>query len=247
MVMPELKSNPNEDETAQLEAIKSRLLKIEPFCDLPEKVIETVAEIADFRCCNDGETVLSAGQYDGSLFVVVCKGSIKSARLIEMTGDMQLSQIRSGEIFGLPNAIAGDGSGAFQDITLTAAESSTELILIESDSFREIILQRPTLSRVLMSFFAELLVKEGEIHSNVEVSPTRTVYAKLLELVERDAIKNEWRIVKLPKHRELADLAGVEEVDAAVAIATIIQDGIARRDYPGLVVENMGELNRLAS
>ncbi len=50
----------------------------------------------------------------------------------------------------------------------------------------------------------------------------------------------------MPKHRELADEAGVEEALTAGAVASLIQQGVARRDYPGLVINDMARLNELA-
>ena len=54
-------------------------------------------------------------------------------------------------------------------------------------------------------------------------------------------------IKRMPKHRELADEAGVEESFAANAVATLIQEGVARREYPGLLIDDMSRLNQLAS
>ena len=69
----------------------------------------------------------------------------------------------------------------------------------------------------------------------------------LLECVARDPLSGVWRIEKMPKHRELADRAGVDEASAAGAVASLIQEGVAQRDYPGLVINDMSRLNTLAS
>ena len=50
----------------------------------------------------------------------------------------------------------------------------------------------------------------------------------------------------MPKHRELAERAGVEEAEAASAVAALIQDGVARRDYPALVINDIRRLSDLA-
>jgi hypothetical protein len=51
----------------------------------------------------------------------------------------------------------------------------------------------------------------------------------------------------MPKHRELAERAGADEAAAASAVAQLIQQGVARREYPGLVIADMAGLARLAS
>ena len=64
--------------------------------------------------------------------------------------------------------------------------------------------------------------------------------------MSRDLVSGAWRIEKMPKHREVAQLAGVDEADAASAIAYVIQEGVARRDYPGLIIDDIARLNHLA-
>ena len=96
-----------------------------------------------------------------------------------------------------------------------------------------------------MHCFAASLSKAGFQAPPQESSPERRIFAALLEYVERDAVNGDWRISRMPKHRELAEKAGVDEAATAGAIAQLIQDGVARRDYPGLVIEDMAQLSRL--
>ena len=50
----------------------------------------------------------------------------------------------------------------------------------------------------------------------------------------------------MPRHAALAEAAGVTDVEAAGAVATLIGEGIARRAYPGLTVLDGDALHRAA-
>ena len=158
---------------------------------------------------------------------------------------MVIERLNPGQVFGLAAAVAAaeDSAGA---VTMTA-EEDTSLVAIDAAAFRELVAQRPTLTRALMQHFARALSGAPLASVAADLSPERRVFAALLEFIERDAVRGDWRIPKMPKHRELAERADVEESIAAAAVAQLIQDNIARRDYPGLVIENMTQLNRLAS
>ena len=106
---------------------------------------------------------------------------------------------------------------------------------------------RPSLMRNIANYFANSLSALRFKSPAMEQPSEEQVFAALLEFVERDEVSGQWRIPKMPKHRELAHRAGVDEAVAAEAVATLIQDNVALRDYPGLIVTNMNELEKLAN
>jgi CRP-like cAMP-binding protein len=124
------------------------------------------------------------------------------------------------------------------------AERDSVIVAVDSLVLRETAAQRPSLTRNLMEYFARRLLR-GATPTD-EGSHERRVYAALSSYIERDAVSAEWRIPRMPKHRELAERADVDEADAASAVARLIQSGVARRDYPGLIIDDISQLNRLA-
>ena len=233
------------DAGSDAKQVKAAIAANPAFCDLPRAVIEAVSDAASFRECVDGETIFASGQFDGSVFYLVSAGRLKVARLNAGTGEMQLETLRKGDVFGLAAAVLGPETAA-ASISMTAAGALTHIVEIEADAFRDVLAQRATLARALMKFFAQRLLAFEEPEA-IEMSPGRRVYSELVRLLERDTVSNEWVIAKLPKHRELAEICGVEEAEAAAAIADIIQEGVARRDYPGLVILDMARLNQLTN
>ena len=216
-----------------------------PFQELPDVVLKAIADISDFRAYDASETIVSIGQYDASEFFVIIKGMLKAAWLNPQTGAMTIEAVKLGEVFGLAAAVSALEAVSTDTLTLTA-EEETEVLAVDAEGFRQIVAQRPTLTRSLMLHFATQIAKGGLSPIAPAASPEQRVYAALLELTERDASIGMWRIARMPKHRELADSADVDETVAAHAVAQLIQDGVARRDYPGLIIEDMEKMKLIA-
>lgn len=224
-------------------AAAAAIAEATPFRDLPEQVIASLAEAGSVRSYSAGETVFAMGQFDGSEFLIVRSGKLQAARADQKTGSMLIEHIQAGDVFGLAYAVIGEDVRAPVGVSL-AAERDCEIVAIDAAALRLIVSQRPSLTRNLMLFFARKAL--GDERLSEESFPERRVYAALSELAERDAVTSEWRISRMPKHRELADRANVEEADAANAVARLIQSGVARRNYPGLIIDDMAQLGRLA-
>jgi CRP-like cAMP-binding protein len=229
----------------EISGAKAALASAAPFKDLPAAVLAAVSDAAEVRLYRAGETVFSLGQYDGSDFFFVASGRLK-ATYAEGAGAMLIEDIRQGAFFGLAETVAFEENARAERVTL-AAETDAQTVAIDAVRFRELAAQKPSLTRALLTFFAQAMTRTGVQAAPEETSPERRVFATLLSYVVRDAISGAWRVPRMPKHRELAEKAGVDEASAAAAVAQLIQDGAARRDYPGLVIDDLNRLNRLAS
>ena len=218
----------------------------QPFQVLPKAVLETIAEIADVRSYVAGETIAAVGQFDASEFFLVLSGDLKARRIEPTSGAMVVESHEQGSLYGLAEALA-DGPIADMELVSLTAEGDVDVLAIDAEGFRLIVSQRPTLTRSLMLYFANLVAGGALRAISAEASPEQRVYAALLEHVELAGPAGPWRVEKMPKHRELADRAGVDESFAAQAIAKIIHDGVVRRNYPGLIVEDIEKLKAVAA
>lgn len=215
-----------------------------PFHDISGEAVAALAEAASLKTYAAGETVFAMGQYDGSEFLIVRSGQIRVSHADAKTGAMLFENVQAGEIFGLAVAAAGGDASRLTGVSL-AAERDSDVVAVDAAVLRDLAATRPSLARNLMLHFARQLCGETRADAE-ESSPERRVYAALAGYIERDAVSAEWRIPRMPKHRELADRADVEEADAASAVAKLIQSGVARRNYPGLIIDDIAQLNRLA-
>jgi CRP-like cAMP-binding protein len=238
-MLAEFSHSPEDAEPSIVEALRKTI----PFAGLTNEVLAAIAEASSSRRYAAGETLYAMGQFDGSEFLVVFSGRLKAAYSDAGAGAMFFESVRAGEAFGIAEATLGDDLKSPSGVTISA-EADCEIAAIDAEMFRQVILQRRTLTRALMLHFARKSL--GQTRASEESSPERRVFAILATLVERDAVTAEWKISKMPKHRDLADKAGVEEADAANAVAKLIRNGVARRNYPGLIIDEIAVLTKLS-
>ncbi|WP_411817154.1 Crp/Fnr family transcriptional regulator [Hyphococcus sp. DH-69] len=225
--------------------VVEKLSRIPPFHDLPTAVLELLRDQSERRHYDAGQTVFSLGQYDGGEFVVVLNGGLRVSVADPIGGGMMIEDVLPQGVFGLEIAIAEPDQALFQTISVTA-EEQTDLIVIDAAEFSSLAAGRPSLMRNIASYLAENLVAKRFGAMATQIADEQRIYATLLECVERDVLTGIWRIEKMPKHREIADIAKVDETVAAGAVASLIQDGVAERDYPGLIIKDISRLNTLA-
>ena len=225
--------------------IAESLAALPLFQDLSDAILDNIRSSADVRRYEAGQTVYSLGQYDGGEFFAVLSGSMRVSVIDSETGAMLIEEIRAGTIFAMELALCGAAGDAFQQISVTA-EDDLSVLAIDAEAFSTLAAHRPSLMRNVAVHFAGELAARRFKNMIAEAGPAQRVFSALVKFIERDGVTGEWRIPRMPKHRELADEAGVDEADAAGAVATLIQEGIARRDYPGLVIDDMSRINELA-
>ncbi len=236
--------NQTHDDQAACSPAAETIMGAAPFSDLPGQVVGILADAASRRPYTAGETILAMGQFDGSEFLIVESGRIKVSQADPKTGAMIFESVGAGEAYGLAFALVGADQSRLAGISI-AADRDSVIVAVDAETLRNIARERPSLTRNLMLHFARRLAGDNK-EAAEETTPERRVYAALSSYIERDAVSAEWRIVRMPKHRELADRANVDEADAASAVAKLIQSGVARRNYPGLVIDDIAQLNRLA-
>lgn len=231
------------DSLTPTDNVSGKLAGCALFESLPAAIPDAIAEISVIRRFGRGETVFSPGQFDGSDLLFLASGALKVSRADLSNGSMVVETMTQGSFFALELGVLTPDASLFASVTISA-EAASELVFIYAEAFRGLVAQRPLLARALLLHFATASIGGGA--SATETAPDRRVFAAIASLVRRDAVEATWRISKMPKHRDLAELANVAEREAANAVARLISSGVARRDYPGLVIDDLAQLNRLA-
>ncbi len=247
-------ATPDEDDVIDVEAsplvddeidIAGAIAAAAPFSGLSKAIIDAIVENSIARHYGAGQTVYSVGQYDGGDVFVVANGKMRVSVIDAESGSIMIDDFVAGGSFAVDLTFTGDENTVFQRLSVTA-EKDLSLVMIDAEALRSLASQRPSLMRNLARSFATELSARRFNADAVQVAPQQRVITELLKFIERDEIAGVWRVPKMPKHRELADLADVEESVAAGAVAALIQEGVAQRDYPGLIVNDMTRLNQLA-
>lgn len=237
---------PSDNHPAPSENHEESLAAAPLFKGLPSAVIEAISDSADIHHYSDGQTVYAVGQYDGAEFFVILKGRMKISIIDSDSGSMLIEQLGPDEAFGLDFVFGDANPENLQNLSITAEEDMS-VLTVDAEAFRTLAAQRPSLMRNIAVYFARDLNARRFRNVNAEAAAEQRIFSVLLRFVERDAVSGLWRVPRMPKHRELADEAGVEEALAAAAVAQLIQEDVARRDYPGLIIADLERLNQLAA
>ncbi len=224
------------------EAIK----RVSLFSLLAPEVVETLAEASERRFFSKGETIFTMNQYDGADVYCIVDGKAKLTTVTQDADALSVEELAPGDIFGIEFVL-----GSFTENVLQAsltAVSSLSLLTIDSVSILELVKRKPIVARALLSGFARNILQLKTGPNSRELDPQKRLYRTLFDIVERDdtQIPSRWRIPKMPKHRDLGENAGTTEIEAAEAVARLISEGIAKREYPGLLILNYSAFHSLA-
>lgn len=199
-----------------------------------------------FRTAAAGEVLVANGQYDGTEVYCVLSGRLQACVSHEDGGGVTVEESGFGEAVGLEYALGGDAACAAR-VSINAIVDS-EVAILRVESLREALCASPALAEGVIAALAREAVRLKAAGILRGGEPDARVFAEILALAERESAGGEtWLIGNMPKHRDLAERAGVHEADAAAAVARLIREEIVRRDYPGLVIEDYRRLQMLAA
>lgn len=179
-----------------------------------------------------GETS-NAAEIEG-IAVFVTAGTLRASSL--EGGAIVFQDIEGGGALGLTEAVLGHQPRsaallAVTDVKAIAIPAAASLAAIRASA---------AASSALALHFAKALEQ-------------RATGADPLQLVYRDILRaakpmgdTRWTVDPMPRHRDLAQRAGVGEEEAASAIANLVRLGVARRRYPALDIEDREALRALA-
>lgn len=207
-----------------LDALKAS----KPLAAVPEAALLRLAEQGVRHDLAGGEGL----EIDGDAAVLAVTGRV---RVIE---GGRFHDVEPGQILFFDEIVAGRGAPAAAGTALEAAA----IIVLPAAAVEE-MLTGAAAGAAVARYFARRLTAGGAAAS----SPSHRLYGQLVMIARPNGGDGNWRIAKMPRHRELAREAGLSEEAAADAIAHLISTGVARRNYPGLDILNYDALRRLAS
>ena len=219
------------------------LKNAEVFSALTESQRREISDKFERRQCQAGETVYASGDFDGKEAVIVVKGVLSAHYFDATLGEVVAREVSAGGVFGLDHCFATETEQADRICLMCVADA--ELAVIASEDLRDLAFAMPIFARAVISHFADRILFDAE---ESVVGPEGRVVGELMNLFEADlSTPGGWRITKMPKHRAIAEKAGVEDAAVAAVVAKLIQDGLVAREYPGLVVLDYDGVRRRAS
>lgn len=212
------------------------------FRSITDEAASRLAAKASIRRYGDGETISAVGQRDDAEFLIVAEGAMTAAAVDCASGSMIVERYVAGDEHGLAVVLSSVAGGANAVLT---ADGDTAIAAIDGHDLEALLKDDYRLARSLISYFAEKSIDAASRVMTPETSARQRIHDAILQYVQFE--DGAWRIRRMPRHREIAERAKVEETAAAAAVAALITSSVARREYPGLVISDIEELRRLAS
>lgn len=210
---------------------------------LSPRELALLAVECEWRKVASGDILISldrGDRLDGVTFVA--EGSLRLARGAGSgTGRIFYTDVKAGGQFGEMAVLGVEEQG----LTVIAREDGLVATLAEQ-RFLELLSREESVSRALLCQYAHLLrareAASPPASAPAEGTGAQRLYGELLALAEPDETGEALRIARLPRHRELAARIDTTEEAVARAIAEIVREGIAARDYPGLIIRDEARL-----
>ncbi|BCW91020.1 hypothetical protein sos41_41970 [Alphaproteobacteria bacterium SO-S41] len=210
----------------------SDLMAIDVTAALPARARERLAALARPVELAAGET--SDALAEAGLVLFVMSGALRVST--SAGGKIAFQDYRTGGAAGLVEAVSGAPPGPRAVLALEAAAA---LALPAAPLLAAIASSAPAAFALAQRFAKDVNAREPSD------DPLQRIFRDLLRAA-RPLGEAGWTVDPLPRHRDIAERAGVAEEAAASAIAHLVRLGVARRRYPALDIEDRDALKALA-
>jgi len=217
------------------------LSDIELLSEAPPDVVRALEERCRWLGCEPNEIIVDRDDASTDVFFIT-QGKVKVMDLLGKDQEIVLAELGAGTSFGEISAIDSSRRSA----RVTAMEDTT-LAALPSKYFRDLLMDCPGISIMLLKRFAGLIrTLNSRVTSLSTLSPHQRVYYELLRMSEPNPQGDgTWMVHFLPKHEEIASWSGTTREDVAMAIGHLAREGIVGRKHKSLVIKDHGRLQML--
>ncbi|MCK5444623.1 MAG: Crp/Fnr family transcriptional regulator [Rhodospirillaceae bacterium] len=172
----------------------------------------------------------------------IIEGKVKIMDFLADDQEIALAELGPGASFGELSAVDASKRSA----RVTALEDTT-LATITSSDFRDLLMEVPGISIMLLKRFAGLIrTLNTRITALSTMTPHQRVYYELIRMSEPNPQGDgSWVIHYLPKHEEIASWSGTSREDVAMAIGHLAREGIVGRKHKSLIIKDHDRLQML--
>ncbi len=231
----------HDDSAIPLEA--RSLDDIDILSEAPPAVVRKLEGTCLWMVCKSNQVIVDRDDESTNVFFIV-SGRVKVMDLLDNDQEIALAELHAGASFGELSAIDFSRRSA----RVTALEP-TVLAALPSHDFRNLLMECPGISLMLLKRFAGLIrTLNGRVTSLSTRSPHQRVYYELLRMSEPNPQGDgSWLIQFLPKHEEIASWSGTSREDVAMAIGHLAREGVVGRKHKSLVIKDYSRLQMLVS
>jgi len=216
---------------------------IELLSEAPPAAVRALEANCRWFTCEANQMIVDRNDESTEVFFIT-HGRVKVMDFLANDQEIALAELGPGTSFGELSAIDSSRRSA----RVSALEETT-LAALPSQDFRNLLMDCPGISLMLLKRFAGLIrTLNNRVTSLSTLSPHQRVYYELLRMSEPNAQGDgSWMIHYLPKHEEIASWSGTSREDVAMAIGNLAREGIVGRKHKSLVIKDHSRLQMLVN
>ena len=191
----------------------SALLEIEPKC----RWIEFGAH----------ETVLDRDDNTHEVYFIVA-GTVRVMNYLDGDREVALADLQACDHFGELSAV-----DSLERSARVVGSDHCVIAALPREQFLTLLLEHPRVALRLLDHFANIIRSMNQrVSSLSSMTPHQRIYAELLRMAEPNPRGDgSWVIRTVPHHNEIASWSGTEKPEVAMAIGSLVRDGVLQRKH----------------
>ena len=181
--------------------------------------------------------------FDQEVYFIV-RGTVRVMNYLGDDREVTLADLQEGDHFGELSAIDSQERSA-----RVVGSDNCVIAALPREHFLAMLLEHPRVALRLLDHFANIIRNMNKrVSSLSSMSPHQRIYAELLRMAEPNPRGDgSWVIRTVPQHNEIASWSGTEKPEVAMAIGSLVRDGVLQRKHKMFVIKDHARLKRLVN
>ena len=220
-----------------------RLDNISLLEDLPAEAMRGLEPKCRWLEFGAHQTVLDRDDNTHEVYFIV-KGTVRVMNYLGDDREVALADLQEGDHFGELSAV-----DSLERSARVVGSDNCIIAALPREHFIALLLDHPRVSLRLLDHFANIIRNMNQrVSSLSSMSSHQRIFAELLRMAEPNPRGDgSWMIRTVPHHNEIASWSGTEKPDVALAIGSLVRDGILQRKHKTFVIKDHAKLRMLVN
>ena len=231
------------EEVSSQPASARRLDKIGLLEDLPASALREIEPKCRWLKFGAHETVLDRDDNTHEVYFVV-SGTVRVMNYLGDDREVALAGLQAGDHFGEFSAVDNQERSA-----RVVSSDYCVIAALPREKFLTLLIEHPRVGLRLLVHFANIIRNLNQrVSSLSSMTPHQRIYSELLRMAEPNPRGDgSWVIRTVPHHNEIASWSGTEKPEVAMAIGSLVRDGVLQRKHKSFVIKDHARLKVLVN
>ncbi len=231
------------EEVSSPPASARRLDKIGLLEDLPASALREIEPKCRWLEFGAHGTVLDRDDNTHEVYFIVA-GTVRVMNYLGDEREVALADLQAGDHFGELSAVDSQERSA-----RVVGSDYCVIAALPREHFLTLLLEHPRVALRLLDHFANIIRNMNQrVSSLSSMTPHQRIYSELLRMAEPNPRGDgSWLIRAVPHHNEIASWSGTEKPEVAMAIGSLVRDGVLQRKHKTFVIKDHARLKLLVN